>query len=82
MTNEQIDLLVQHQSDPVFKISFRKRNTVKGLFIMASDYAELKSKNFWRVVVDSKLQEYKKTLNADLTCIFYGNSFTRLNNIK
>jgi len=82
MTNEQIDQPVQHQSAPVFKISFRKRNAGKRLCIISYDYPELKSKKFWRVVLDSTLQEYKKTLSTGLFRIFYGNSFTRMMNVK
>jgi hypothetical protein len=51
---------------------------VKGVFIRNNDYDELKSKNFWRIVSESKLEEWKKTKDSSLARIFNGAEFTRL----
>ena len=32
------------------KIDFKKRDAIHGLFVKGTDYAHLKSKNFWRIV--------------------------------
>jgi hypothetical protein len=42
------------------------------------DYDELKSKNFWRIVSNSHLDEWKQTKDINLTRVFNGVSFTRL----
>ncbi len=59
-------------------IHFKQRDTLKGVFIRGNDYEELKSKNFWRIVSDSKLEEWKRTQDNNLARIFNGAEFTRL----
>ena len=59
-------------------IHFKQRATVKGLFIRTDDYEELKSKNFWRIVADSKVDEWERTKDSSLARIFNGAEFTRL----
>ncbi len=59
-------------------IHFRERSTVTGLFIQGTDYHELKSKNFWRIVSSTYLSEWKQTENINLARIYNGISFTRL----
>jgi hypothetical protein len=60
------------------KISFKKRDAVYGLFIKDRDYAYLKSKNFWRIVTRTHLDEYYKSKNMTLARIFSGSEFSRL----
>lgn len=60
------------------KISFKKRDAVCGLFIKDRDYAYLKSKNFWRIVTSTRLEEYYKSKNTALARIFSGSEFSRL----
>ncbi|MBZ4192539.1 hypothetical protein [Niabella beijingensis] len=78
MTYEQIAGAVQKQDPPVFEIRFKSRASVKGLFIKAADYNELKLKNFWRIVDERRIAEYEKTGNEDLARIFYGDGFLKL----
>lgn len=59
-------------------IHFKDRSTVKGIFIQSGDYDELKSKNFWRIVSTTYIDEWKKSKNENLARIFNGLSFTRL----
>jgi hypothetical protein len=81
MTIEQIvKFLTNHPDDinkPV-KISFKTRNTLEGLFIRAVDFDELKSKNFWRIVTPSNMENYKKTKDSRLAKLFHGVEFTKL----
>lgn len=63
-------------------IFFKQRSTVKGVFIRTNDYEELKSKNFWRIVSDSKVQEWEETADNSLARIFNGAEFTRLSENK
>jgi hypothetical protein len=60
------------------KITFKKRDSIYGLFIKEADYAHLKGKNFWRIVPQSRLESYKTSKNASLARIFNGDEFTRL----
>ena len=61
------------------KISFKKRAAINGLFIRDHrDYAELKSKNFWRIVPESQFASYHQTKDVSLAKIFSGSEFSRL----
>lgn len=80
MTNEQIeDFLAKSKSpEPLFEIRFKVRNPIKGLFIRLPDYKDLSSKNLWRIVSETHLDEFRKTGNESLARIFNGAEFTRL----
>lgn len=81
MTPEQIENFLKiNPSEPnqSSKIFFKTRQTVEGVFIQASDYSELKKKNFWRIVTVSKMEEYRKSRDTNLSRIFNGSEFTRL----
>ena len=80
MTSEMIEKFVESKTrkDTKVNIHFKERSTVNGLFVQGSDYKELKSKNFWRIVSSTSLDEWKQTGNFNLTRVFNGVSFTRL----
>ena len=80
MTSEQIEKFLEpkHLGKHPVKISFKTRNTLSGVFIETRDYAELKSKNFWRIVTESHLKQWKETKDNNLAKIFNGAEFTRL----
>jgi len=80
MTAEMIETFVTHKIKKGSKVNihFKDRNTVTGLFIQASDYDELKSKNFWRIVSNHRADEWKETKDINLARVFNGASFTRL----
>lgn len=59
-------------------IHFKDRKTVTGLFIQTPDYDELKSKNFWRIVNQQNINEWRETKDTNLARVFSGASFTRL----
>ena len=60
------------------KITFKKRDAIYGLFVKDRDYADLKSKNFWRIVTRTHFDEYNKSRNVSLAKIFSGSEFSRL----
>jgi hypothetical protein len=80
MTNDLIQKFIEKQGrkNTSVNIHFKQRSTVKGVFIHTSDYEELKSKNFWRIVTESNGEEWKRTGNENLARIFNGAEFTRL----
>jgi uncharacterized membrane protein YheB (UPF0754 family) len=80
MTNDMIEKFIEtkNRENSQVNIHFKQRDTVKGVFIRNNDYDELKSKNFWRIVSESKLEEWKKTKDNSLARIFNGAEFTRL----
>ena len=80
MTNEQIEkfLLPEHVGKTHVRISFKTRNTITGLFIQMPDFNDLKVKNFWRIVPESNIENWRKTKDMNLARIFNGQEFTRL----
>ena len=80
MTVDLIEKFVEskgHHNSAV-AIHFRQRDSITGLFVRGNDYEELKSKNFWRVVSRTRMEEWKKTGDIGLSRIFNGAEFTRL----
>lgn len=80
MAPEMIEKFVENKNrkDIAVNIHFKERSTVTGLFIQGKDYNELKAKNFWRIVSNTYLNEWKQTKNINLARIYNGMSFTRL----
>jgi hypothetical protein len=61
------------------KIAFKKRSPVYGLFLKNHrDFTELKEKNFWRIVLKSNFEEYKKSKDPSLARLFSGKEFSSL----
>ncbi|HMG68959.1 MAG TPA: hypothetical protein VK588_14780 [Chitinophagaceae bacterium] len=80
MTNEAISKHVDTKSyaEKKVNIHFKQRNTITGLFIREKDYDDLRSKNFWRIVTNANIEQWKKTKDINLARIFNGAEFTRL----
>lgn len=80
MTNDMIEKFIDNKVSKNAKVNihFKQRNTVIGVFIRTGDYDELKSKNLWRIVSDSKVKEWEETQDYNLGRIFNGAEFTRL----
>ena len=80
MTTEMIEKFIENKSrkNSVVNIHFKERSAITGIFIRTADYQELKAKNFWRVVSNASIEEWKKTNDMRLARIFNGVSFTRL----
>lgn len=84
MTPELISKFIENEQLPnkPVKIEFKKRNAVTGMFVKVNDYDELKSKNFWRIVSESNLEQWHKSRDINLVRIFNGTEFTKLSVIK
>ena len=84
MVNELITRFLEptHLAKNAVKIEFKKRNTIVGIFVKSPDYEDLKSKNFWRIVSETHIPEWKKTNDNKLSKIFSGSEFTRLSIAK
>ncbi len=80
MTQEMIGKFIENKvrKDAFVNIHFKERSTVSGLFIKGNDYEELKSKNFWRIVSSTHVEQWKQTKDMNLARIYSGVSFTRL----
>jgi len=80
MTNDLIGKFIESKEvngRPV-NIFFKQRNAIMGLFVQWKDYDEMKTKNFWRIVPESKIEEFKKTKDPSLAKLFSGSDFTKL----
>ena len=84
MTNEAIikHLETKNNLDKPLNIHFKQRSTITGLFIKTNDYNDLKSKNLWRIVTQTHIDEWKKTKDINLCRIFNGSDFTRLSEVN
>jgi hypothetical protein len=80
MTNEQIEKFLQpgYLDKSVVQINFKTRQSIMGIFIKTNDYKDLKSKNLWRIISQSKLEEYARSKDTGLARIFNGSEMTRL----
>lgn len=80
MTNEQIEKFITGEkvNKGSVRIHFKTRNSIVGLFIQTNDYNELKSKNFWRIVTETNIDNWKKSQDTNLARIFNGVEITKL----
>jgi hypothetical protein len=80
MTNEQIDKFMQpaYLDKVAIQINFKTRRSLQGIFINSADFNELKVKNMWRIVSESRIEEYKKTKDSGLARIFNGSEMVKL----
>ena len=59
-------------------ITFKKRDAIHGFIVKGTDYNDLKSKNFWRVVKEKDIEAWQRSKNVELAKIFSGSEFSRL----
>ena len=79
MTNEQIQqFLTSKTSTKVVDINFKKRNSIRGIFVNTNDFDDLKSKNLWRIITEARIEDWKRTKDMGLSRIYSGADFTRL----
>ena len=80
MTNEQIEKFLQPEylGKSCIQINFKTRQSIKGMFIKLNDYTDLKSKNLWRIVSESKIEAYVRSKDSGLARIFNGSEMTKL----
>ena len=77
MTIDQIQRFIGAETDCFSKV-FLKARTIEGIFIKAPDFLELKKKNFWRIVSVSRIEEFQKSRDINLSRIFNGQEFVKL----
>lgn len=84
MTNDQIEKFVHQKylDTAAVQVNFKSRQPITGMFIKTTDYAELRSKNFWRIVRASNMEEYNKSKDPGLARIFNGMEMTKLEAIR
>jgi fructose-1-phosphate kinase PfkB-like protein len=84
MTNDQIKTFFSNANlkTRIVRIDFKTRDSIVGLFVETKDSAELNAKNFWRVISESKIEEFLSAKDPNLTRIFNGSEFTKLSIIK
>ena len=81
MNSEEIEKFLNTQltkKEDYVKIDFIKRDSLYGLFVKDSDYNDLKSKNFWRIVTRQHFDQWNQKKDMSLARIFNGAEFTRL----
>jgi len=77
MTIEQIERFINKEPDCLSRISLKAR-TVEGIFIKASDFLELRKKNFWRIVNINNVNNYQDSKDLSLSRIFNGQEFVKI----
>ena len=80
MTSEVIEKYVESAEvagKPV-TISFKQRNNITGIFILGYDYADMKKKNFWRIISETKIAEWQVSKDVNLARLFSGSDFTKI----
>jgi hypothetical protein len=60
------------------QIDFKKRNSIRGFIVELNDAADLRAKNFWRIVSSVNFNEWKRTGNLEFAKIYSGAEFTKL----
>lgn len=81
MTVEQIETFLAKETIPkgkIIRFELKKRNPVRGIIVEGRDYNDLKAKNFWRIVPQTRLADYQKTRDINLARIFSGSDFAKL----
>lgn len=81
MTNEEIEKFlgkVKAGENQQVKIMFKKRASLNGIFIKGHDYADLKQKNFWRIVTGLNVDEWLRSKTLDAARIFNGSEISSL----
>lgn len=84
MNPDQVEKFIQTKTTtkhPYVKIQFKKREPIYGLFLTDGDYAELKTKNFWRIVTSKNFDAFGKHRDRNLSRIFSGSDFTKLTSL-
>lgn len=85
MTSEDIEQFFARKAtlnEDYVKITFRRRESIFGLFLKDADYLHLKAKNFWRIVPQSQLTAYRTSKDASLARLFNGEEFSKLATYK
>jgi hypothetical protein len=63
MNIEEIEHFMGRAASPeaqLMTITFKKRDAIQGFIVKGSDYNDLKSKNFWRVVKQKDIEAWER----------------------
>jgi hypothetical protein len=83
MRYEDIEKFMTNKTgNPTVEIRFKTRQPVRGMFIKTADYTELSRKNLWRIVSERSMEPYNKSKDLNLSRIFNGAEFTKLEQVK
>jgi hypothetical protein len=84
MTGKQIDAFLRKHNfeQNSVKVNFRSRPSFVGIFVKTDDYDHLKGKNFWRVINESNVKQYRLVKDLSLARIFNGTEFVKLTSVE
>jgi hypothetical protein len=83
MRYEDIEKFMTNKpGNPTVEIRFKTRQPVRGMFIRTADYTELSRKNLWRIVSERSMESFNKSKDLNLSRIFNGAEFTKLEQVK
>jgi hypothetical protein len=83
MTPEAIHASIEKEGvSSIFKIEFKKRNMLRGIFIKNADFHDLSVKNLWRIVPETNLAEWNKKQDNNLMRIYSGSDFVKLTSLS
>lgn len=71
-------MLKKQPGESTIQISFKSRNSIKGIFVRMKDFEELSQKNLWRIVSETNIPTYKQSKDMTLAKIFNGSEMTKL----
>jgi len=80
MTIDQITLFIEEncKDELPVTIHLKNRGSFTGLFVLGTDYGDLRSKNFWRIVREANINNYLRRRDVSFTKIYSGVEFTSL----
>jgi hypothetical protein len=84
MTPDIIEKFIEDsgRKSVIVNVHFKERSTISGVFVRGEDYEELKRKNFWRIVSETNMSDWKETKNINLARLYNGAAFTKLSDYK
>lgn len=80
MNNLAIEKIVElsKRKDKLLRIHFKSRKPIEGFFIVSRDYKEMKRKNFWRIVIESRKTDWTSTEDIFYSRLFNGDEITKI----
>lgn len=81
MNTEEIQKFLQSNKvtdTKSYKITFKKRNPLYGVFVDCKDANDLQAKNFWRFVTAANFEEWKTSKDLNLSRIYSGSDFAKI----
>ena len=72
---------LEKRKNKAVRIQFKTRGSLNGIFVFGSDYQEMKKKNFWRIVTESKDGSFADTRDVAASRLFKGDEFTKITDL-